>query len=301
MNRDHGQMDLQQLRYVVEVAALGSFTKAAERCHVTQSALSHQIAALEREIGERLFARTSRSVRMTQAGEAFARHAKVALDAARAAAQDAAAASGKVIGVLRIGVIPTVRVVDVPHLLARFRRAHPECRVELVMGNSDTLIRSVRQGDLDAALIGLRADALPDGVARRELARDRLVAVVPAVHRLRSRAKIRLEDLQGEVFADFPSGSSGRAQADSAFAASGIVRDVAYEVDTADMLLGLVAAGLAVTLLAPGVVDARETAVVQVPIIGGPERIEYVVWPEQAPRPVARALLHELAGLLGEE
>ncbi|MFK4760847.1 LysR family transcriptional regulator [Microbacterium sp. ZW T5_45] len=291
-------MDLQQLRYVVEVADLGSFTKAAERCFVTQSALSHQIAALEREIGALLFARTSRSVRVTEAGEAFVRQARVALDAARAAAEDAAAVNGRVVGVLRLGVIPTVAVVDVPALIAGFRAAHPECRVELAMGNSDTLIAAVRQGSLDVAMIGLRADAAPAGVAHRELARERLVAVVPAGHRLARRARIALAELERETFADFPAGTSGRAQSDSAFTASGIIRDVAYEVGTAELLVGLVAAGLAVALLAPGVVHPGESRVVQVPVVGGPERIEYVVWPEQAPRQVARALLEELDGLL---
>lgn len=294
-------MDLQQLRYVVEVADLGSFTRAAERCFVTQSALSHQIAALERELGVRLFARTSRSVRATDAGEAFARQARVALEAARAAAEDAAAADGRVIGELRIGVIPTVAVVDVPGLIAAFRAAHPESRVELVMGNSDALVADVRKGRLDVALIGLRADAAPEGVAHRELARERLVGVVPAGHRLAHRARIRLTDLDGEVFADFPAGTSGRAQSDTAFAAAGVARDVAYEVDTADLLIGLVAAGLAVTLLAPGVVEPGATGVAQVPLIGGPERVEYVVWPERAPRQVARALLEQLAAILRRE
>jgi DNA-binding transcriptional LysR family regulator len=75
-------VELQQLRYVVEVAETSSFTRAAERCFVTQSALSHQIAALERELGQRLFVRSSRSVRLSEAGEAFLGHARTALWAA---------------------------------------------------------------------------------------------------------------------------------------------------------------------------------------------------------------------------
>ncbi|MDV9197277.1 LysR family transcriptional regulator, partial [Streptomyces sp. Wh19] len=75
-------MELQQMRYVVAVAELGSFTRAAKRCLVVQSALSHQIARLEKELGARLFDRTSRRVRLTAAGEVFLPEARQALDAA---------------------------------------------------------------------------------------------------------------------------------------------------------------------------------------------------------------------------
>lgn len=291
-------MDLQQLRYVVEVAETANFTRAAERCFVTQSALSHQIAALEREIGERLFARTSRSVRPTEAGEAFIRHARIALSAARSAGEDAAAAGGRVIGTLRLGIIPTVTAVNVPGLLIAYRSAHPESRVELRVGNSDSLIADVRRGDLDVALIGIRAGERPEGVASHEIARERLVAVLPASHRLRSRSRIRLEDLADEIFADFPAGTSGRAQSDVAFAAAGVRRDVAFESDTADLAVDLVAAGLAVTLLAPGVVSGRHEDVISVPVVDGPERVEYAVWQATAPRNVATAVLGQLREIL---
>lgn len=291
MNNDHEGMDLQQMRYVVEVAAVSSFTRAAERCFVTQSALSHQIAALERELGQRLFVRSSRSVRTTEAGEAFVRHAKAALVAAQRASEAATGIDGLVVGTLRLGVIPTTSAVAVPRLIARFRAEHPGVRVELVVGNSDTLASSVRGGDLDVALLGLRSDAVPDGVAVRELSRERLVAAMPATHRLAGRSQAVLADLAREVFADFPAGTSGRAQSDSAFAAADVPRDVAFEADSSDLILGLVSEGLAITLLAPGVVAASAEEIVAVDISDGPVRVEYVVWDDRAPRNVTSALL----------
>lgn len=284
-------MDLQQLRYVVAVADTGGFTRAAERCFVTQSALSHQIAALEREIGQRLFVRTSRSVRATEAGEAFARQARIAVSAADAAREDAAAAAGEVIGTLRLGVIPTVAAVDVPGLIARFRDDHPHVRVELTVGNSDDLVAAVRRGDLDVGLLGLHADSRPAGVDTRRLARERLVAALPRGHRLASRRRLALSDLHAETFADFPAGTSGRAQSDTAFASAGIGRDVAFEAESAELLLGLVAAGLAVTLLAPGVVTRSDAPVVCVPVVDGPVRVEYAAWRAHGARNVATALL----------
>lgn len=295
MKRDHGLVELQQLRYVVEVAETSSFTRAAERCFVTQSALSHQIAALEREIGQRLFARSSRSVRLTEAGEAFLPHARTAVLAARQAAEDAAATAGEVVGVLRLGVIPTVAAVDVPATLRAYRDAHPRSRVEMRMGNSDALISAIRAGDLDAGLLGLREGVIPQGVASRVLATERLQAVLPVDHPAAEASTLSLADLAGEMFADFPAGTSGRAQSDSAFDAAGVARDVAFEADAVGLLLDLVVSGLAVTLLAPGVLRRTAVRVAAVDLRDGPVRSEYLAWDEAAPRSAARAFLRILA------
>ncbi|KNY07151.1 LysR substrate-binding domain-containing protein [Microbacterium sp. GCS4] len=289
-------MDLQQLRYVVAVADTSSFTRAAERCFVTQSALSHQIAALEREIGQRLFARSSRSVRLTEVGEAFLPHARASVLAARQAVEHAAAVAGEVVGALRLGVIPTVTAVDVPATLRAYREAHPRSRVELRVGNSDALIGAIRAGDLDVALLGLREGSVPEGVGSRILVTERLVAVLPAGHLRAASVAVSLADLAAETFADFPAGTSGRAQSDTAFASAGLERDVAFEVDEVDLMLDLVAAGLAVTLLAPGVVRRSREQVVAVEVQDGPARSEHVAWEESAPRSAARAFLEVLEG-----
>ncbi|WP_337003177.1 MULTISPECIES: LysR family transcriptional regulator [unclassified Microbacterium] len=284
-------MDLSQLRYVVEVADTLSFTRAAERCFVTQSALSHQIGALERELGQRLFVRSSRSVRLSEAGEAFVPHARAALRSAEQAKEDAAAATGTVTGTLRIGVIPTLTAIDLPAVLVAYRAAHPQVRVELTVGNSDTLTTSLRAGTLDIALLGLREGTAPEGVASRALSRDRLVAVFSREHPLAGTAAVGLEDLATLTFADFPANTSGRAQSDAAFSAAGLTRDVAFEADSATVILDLVTAGLAVTLLAPGTVARSAFDVATAEVRDGPARVEYVAWDLAAPRSVATAFL----------
>lgn len=295
MKRNHDQMELQQLRYVVELARTSNFTRAAERCFVTQSALSHQIAALEREIGHRLFVRSSRAVRLTEAGDAFLTQARTAVQAAERAKEDAAAAAGAIVGTLRLGVIPTVTAVDVPALIARFRAQHPSAPVELRMGNSDALTGAVRSGDLDVALLGLREGIDPVGVASRPLSSDRLVAVVPQGHALAEAASVSLRELAGQTFADFPAATSGRAQSDAAFVAAGLERDVSFEADSVELLIDLVAAGLAVTLLAPGMVARSASHVVAVKLRDGPVRTEHVAWDGSSPRSVAQAFLAVLA------
>ncbi len=284
-------MDLQQLRYVVEVAAGGSFTRAAERCFVTQSALSHQIAALERELGHRLFVRSSRSVRLSEAGEAFLEHARAAVTSADRAREVVAQTAEELTGTLRVGVIPTVTAVRVPELVAAYRRAHPRVRVELLMGSSEHLVNEVRRGAVDLAFLGVRPGDEPRGVALEHLAVDRHVLAVSRRHRFSRRRRINLADLAGETFADFPAGSSGRAQSDAAFADAGVARDVAFEVGTADLLLGLVSHGLAVALVDPATAGEYAPDVAAVPLSDGPRRIQYAAWDAQAPRRVTAAFL----------
>lgn len=283
-------MELTVLRYVLAVVDEGGFTRAAESRHVTQSALSHAIAALEREIGVRLFDRASRTVTPTEAGEAFLRHAREAVDAADRARDEAVATAGEIRGVLRIGVIPTVTAVDLPAALLSFRREHPHARVELTMGNSDQHVPAVRAGRLDVALLGLREGVEPTGVAVRVLSRARLVVAVDDAHPLAGRRSVTLDELRGESFADFPAETSGRQQSDRAFAAAGITRDVAFESATADLILDLVRVGLAVALLPAGVVS-QVPGVEAVEVEDGPMRTEYAVWHARAPRAAARAFL----------
>lgn len=283
-------MEFQQLRYVIALAEEASFTRAAARCHVVQSALSHQIKALENELGVALFARTSRRVELTAAGQAFLPAARASLEAAERAAEDAAAASGLIRGRLSIGVIPTVTAVDVPAALRTFRRAHPHVQIVLRVAGSDELETAVTRGELDIAVLGLAAGREPRAVAWRSLGTDRLVAVVSRDHPLARRERVTLEDLSGETFTDFPSGTPGRAQSDLAFTAAGIHREVAFEALATDLMIGLVRAELAITLL-PSRYAPGDPALATIGITDGPTRTEYLAWNALNPSPAAQAFL----------
>ncbi|MYS47428.1 LysR family transcriptional regulator, partial [Streptomyces sp. SID5998] len=217
-------MDLQQMRYAVALAETRNFTRAAERCSVVQSSLSHRIAGLERELGVKLFARSSRRVEPTSAGEAFLAAARECLAAADRAAVDAAEAAGVVRGRLAVGVIVTTAAVDVPELLQRYRARHPDVRVVLRSERSDRLVAAIRDGDLDIAFLGLPEDEPPSGVRTLVLDRDRHVLVVPAGHRLAGAGRVTLREIAGETFVDFVAGTPARAQSDRAFAAAGLAR-----------------------------------------------------------------------------
>ncbi|PFW99945.1 HTH-type transcriptional regulator GltC [Nocardia farcinica] len=159
------------------------------------SALSHQIKRLEHELGVSLFARTSRRVRLTAAGEAFLPAARQCLEAADRAAAQAVATVGEVRGRLDVGVIPSVAAVDVPAALRELCTRHPGVRVGLRAGASDDLVADVAAGRLDVAFLGLPPGRRPTGVGSHELARDRLVAVLARDHPLAGARRLSLADL----------------------------------------------------------------------------------------------------------
>lgn len=283
-------VDLQQLKYVVAVAELGNFTRAAERCFVVQSALSHQIAKLERELGARLFHRTSRSVALTPAGEALLPAARGCLAAAERARAEVYAATGEIRGRLAVGMIPTAAAVDVPAVLRAFHQEYPQVRISLLTGGSDVLADQVRDGALDVAFLGLSEDVEIPNLNSRPLARDPLAALLAPDHRFAARKRIRLETIVAEEFVDFPAGTSGRLQADRAFLAAGLERKVAFEVTDPHVMARLVTEGLGVALLASAYA-VRLPGVTVVPVANTSHRIEHLIWSRLGPTAAADAFI----------
>jgi DNA-binding transcriptional LysR family regulator len=286
-------MELQQMRYVVAVAETRNFTRAAEQCLVVQSALSHQIARLERELGARLFDRTSRRVRLTPAGEAFLPAARQALDAADRARAEVAAAAGEIRGRLAIGAIPTVTAVDLPTALKQFHLRYRAVRISLRSGASEELTEGVRQGALDAAFLGLPPGARPKGVRGHELARGDLVAMVAPGHPLVDEENVDLRRLADEPFVDFPPGTAARAQTDEAFAAAGVRREVAFEITAPDFMARLIRQGLAIGML-PAAFAAELPGLLSIRLSDAPARVEHLVWSRFRPSPAATAFLSAL-------
>ncbi len=286
------------MRYVVAVAETRNFTRAAELCSVVQSSLSHRIAGLERELGVKLFARSSRRVQLTSAGAAFVAGARECLAAADRAVADAAAATGVVRGRLSVGVIVTAAAVDVPDLLRRYRDQYPDVRVVLRSGRSDEMAAAIRNGDLDIAFLGLPEGERPSGVETIALDHDQHVLVVPAGHRLVGTPRVTLPEITEETFVDFVAGTPARAQSDQAFTDAGLVRDVAYEVGVVELMTRLIARGLGIALMPSAFIRplaAGDPELALVPVVDGPRRVEYLAWSRFSPSPATRAML----GVLG--
>src|SRR5689334_20334903 len=175
-------MDARQLEYFVAVAEELSFTRAAARCHVVQSALSYQVARLEREQGVTLLERTSRSVRLAPAGEVLLPRARAVLAELAAAEAELAELAGVITGRLRLGMIGSTGQAApvVERALATFHHRHPGVEIVITDTGSRHMAEEVRAGDLDVAFVGLFADQVPADLVHRVLADEPLVAVAPS-------------------------------------------------------------------------------------------------------------------------
>jgi len=243
-------VELRQLEYFVAVAEESSFTRAAARVHVGQSAVSVAIRSLERELAVRLFDRTTHHVVLTDSGTALLDDARRTLAAADAALDAVAAVKGVVRGTLRVGVMQSLTVVDVASLLTRFRSEHPRVQIHLrpALGGSAALADQVRQGALDIAFVSLPHPIPPD-LGATVLATESLVLVGTRGSLPATRAPIPLGDLEHATFVDFPTGWGTRSAVDQAFAAAGLHRQVTIEVADVTTFTALVRAGLGLGLL----------------------------------------------------
>lgn len=245
-------MDLRSLEYFVAVADELNFTRAAQRCHVVQSALSYQIARLERESGVLLFERTSRSVRLAPGGEVLLPRARSILAEAELARSELDELAGVLTGKLRIGMIGSAVLVApvLERVLGEFHRRHPAVEITVTDTGSALMAEQVRTGLLDLAVIGLFADQVPADLVHAELAVEPLVAVVGPDNPLADRPVIDLAELAGTGgFVEMREQAGVRHQVDAAFARIGITRTIAIELATSDAVVRYVGLGFGVALV----------------------------------------------------
>ncbi|MEZ0165746.1 LysR substrate-binding domain-containing protein [Kineococcus sp. LSe6-4] len=279
-----------QLQCVLAVAADLHFTRAAAQLGMAQSALSHQVATLEAELGTRLFERTSRRVRLTAAGAALLPRARTVLAELDRLRTDVVAAGGAVAGRLRIGTVPTLPEVRLADVLADLLRHHPAVRAHVAVQGSDTTLAGVADGSLDVGFVGLAMAEPPAGVERRLLAVERHVAVVAAGDPWRGRRRVRLRDVAARPCVDFPAGTGGRRQTDAAFAAASLVRDVVVESDDVGLVLDLVRRGTGTALLPASAVLDR-AGLHTVAVVDGPARRSSVLHAGDGASAATRAFL----------
>jgi len=191
-------MELHQLRYFVAVADLRSFTRAAERCLVAQPSLSQQIIKLERELGQPLFERLGRTVRLTEAGHALYAQASSVLRSVDEIQERVVAAVAPNRGTVKVGAIPTVAPYLLPSLLKSFVKRYPEAQVALHENLTDWTVRGCLEGDLD---LGVIASAPTNELLHSEvLFTEELLLALPLKHPLLKQRRIALKDVVREPF-----------------------------------------------------------------------------------------------------
>lgn len=244
-------LDVARLRLLREIARYGSLTRAARALSYTPSAVSQQIAVLEREAGAMLLERHARGVRLTEAGRALVRHADAILVELRAAETSLAAISGGAGGRLRFGSFTTANATLMPRAVAAFERDHPAVELALIEIDTDEALAQVVAHELDLALVyefPVVPLAVPDGVELTPLLRDPLHVALPPGHRLAGRRRVRLADLAQDRWIQGVHRGSTIDVLPRACREAGFEARIAFRTDDQMTVRGLVAAGLGVAL-----------------------------------------------------
>ncbi|MBF9135523.1 LysR family transcriptional regulator [Plantactinospora sp. S1510] len=293
-------MELTAWRTFVTACQLGSLSAAAAELGYTQSAVSRQIAGLERRIGTPLIQRHARGVHPTPAGEVFHHHAQVALkeiDRAVSAVRDVR--DGALSRPLTVGATPSLAAGIVPAAIRSLLDRAGPLQWSLSPGLSAQLHDLVIAGDLDVAVVTDAPPGLPNDprVERRFLGMDEMVVVLPVGHPRARRGPVHIQTLADQTWVEDNDGSAALLRQHAARA--GVTTRI--DLTAADLpgKIALVATGHAIALI-PGVLtSALRTDVTTVTLVDPPTRGIYMITPRRAPHPSATPLLDQLVSAFG--
>lgn len=240
-------MDLRQLEIIRAIADTGSFTAAGEKLHVSQSAISRQILLLEDELGEAVFHRIGRRIRITPAGEALLQLSHRVfqdLDDTVSAISDR---QESLRGTMRLVGGMTVCLYVFPALLAEVRRIHPNLDLKVTVGSADRSIAMLRSGAGDLGLITLPVEA-SDLVSVPVLQEELLLVTYPT-HPLAKKKQIVPADLNRQPFVLFETGSITRRLVEEFFARERIETDIVMETENVEIIKAMVRHGLGISII----------------------------------------------------
>ena len=243
-------MNLRDLRYVVSVAELGHFGRAAAACNVSQPTLSGQILKLEEELGVAIFERVGKRVRPTPVGEQIIIHARKAIGAAMDIAATARASRDPLAGVIRLGVIPTIAPYLMPFALPAAAEKMPRAPLTLIEDLTGRLLPALAAGDLDAAIIATAPDN--DRLAEIELYEEPFFLVMSRHHALARQPSIEPDRIDRSTLLLLTDGHCLRDQALDLCQQTGSAEGLAnVRASSLETLLQLAAANYGTTLAPP--------------------------------------------------
>ena len=287
---------LQDLRYLVAVAELGHFGRAAEQCFVAQPTLSAGIKRLEQQIGVTLFERTRRRVSLTEVGRILADQARVVLAEARKLEELARSGGDEMAGPFHLGTIPTVGPYLLPYVVPTVRRKMPQLRLLLREGLTEALLADVRARRLDAALVSEPVDL--KGLVEQPLYDEKFLLALPTGHPLATREQVRPRHLMDEQLLLLEEGHCLRGQVLEVCRYGRREAREAFRASSLETLRNMVAAGVGCTLLPELAVANRTTQGLQLKAFASPEpqRCVCMVWRASFARPEAARRLAEIIG-----
>lgn len=277
----------------VAVAEELHFGRAAARLHVAPSPLSQTVRRLERHLGVELFERSTRSVALTAAGEAFLLHVRAVLADIDLAERAARARGEDAYGRVRVGFSGSLNHGTLPRLVAAMQQRHPQVALELTARVATTeSVERLTRGDLDLGFVGMPVDS--SVVRSRAILVEQLGVVVPEQHAVAASGEVSLVELAGEDFVCMPTSPGSRLSEAtlSTFAREGLRPHIAQEVNDPYLMLSLVAAGVGLAMAPEGVRGTLPKGVRFVPLAGDPAvLVSGIAWhPDRVPAALAAVL-----------
>jgi DNA-binding transcriptional LysR family regulator len=251
-------MDLRQLEILQAIAETGSFTACGRKLHVSQSAISRQILLLEEELGEPLFLRAGRQVRMTPAAESLVQLGQRVFLDVRETVGAITDRTRELRGTLRLAGGMTVCLYVFPPLLQHLRRAHPQLDVRLTVATAAQSMQAIRAGRVDAGLLTLPVEE-SDLVTVPSLREELLIITTPThpLARRKNPGKVLAQDLNGLPFILFEVGSATRRVIDRFFLGERIEPDIVMDTENVEIIKAMVKTGLGIGIV-PYQAVARE-------------------------------------------
>ncbi|GAB4169183.1 MAG: LysR substrate-binding domain-containing protein [Wenzhouxiangellaceae bacterium] len=240
-------MNLRALHYLVMLADIRHFSKAAERCHVSQPTLSTQIRKLEDELGVQLVERAPRKVMLTAVGEEVVARARSLLAEAEAIKGIARRARDPHSGTLRLGVFPTLAPYYLPHVVPNLRRQYPRLVLRLFEEKTEDVLDMLHKGQLDAGLLAMPIE--DEQLVARPLFDEPFVLAVNEHHRLAQRDHVQIDDLRNEELLLLEDGHCLREQALEVCKLAGAHEQLDFHATSMETLRHMVAAGTGITLM----------------------------------------------------
>lgn len=290
--------DLARLRVLHAVAGHGTLAAAAAALHLTPSAVSQQMAKLEREAGCVLAERQGRGLRLTEEGLALAGHAARILATVEEAAADLAARQGRLLGTLTVGAFPTAVRGLLPPVVTSCAAAHPDLRIRLLEVEPYQALGRLTAGDLDLVVSQDWVNvpvAVPDRLRAKDIGHDPADVAVPSGHPLADRADVSLSELAAEPWISSTAGTICHDWLTNTFRRDGHEPSIAHQAAEFPTQLALVAAGLGVALIPRLAADHVPPGVRLLPVTPALDRRVFAVWrAESDGRPAIHAVVDAL-------
>jgi DNA-binding transcriptional LysR family regulator len=248
-------MDLRQLEILQTIAETGSFTACGRKLHVSQSAISRQILLLEEELGEPLFLRVGRQVRMTPAAESLVQLGQRVFQDIRETLGSITDRTRALRGTLRLSGGMTVCLYVFPPLLKHLKRVHPGLDVRLTVATAGRSVEEIRAGRIDAGLLTLPVEE--SDLVTLPVLREELLVVTMPTHLLARKRRIEPQDLSGQPFILFEAGSATRQVIDSFFITNKVEPTVVMDTENVEIIKAMVKTGLGISIV-PYQAIARE-------------------------------------------